>query len=330
MQKPFILKNPLQLFLLIVGLFVTNQSLAQVSCPTITKKNNGTTKGSKYVWGYQAKTLSYSTASGSLEMEFAALTPATKVPRIKAVYTNGVLDNSVDFDHPMVTSAYDSTNKQTVYYNFYASSKSGNLGNSSGIVTIEFSDSIFAAKSGSKESTTMCSYNLGGSTPSSIAPPSFSTNLATTYSDCKGSNRTLSIKAVAGTSGNTLTYQWYKNGVLMSSRTKDTLTMTNVQTTYSADYYCIVKETNSSNVVVASIKSNTTTYTVNSPNIAVSPSAATITSGNSQNLTASGGSTYSWSPSTGLSSTTGTTVSASPTTTTTYTVTGTDVNGCSN
>ena len=91
-----------------------------------------------------------------------------------------------------------------------------------------------------------------------------------------------------------------------------------------------VKETNSSNVVVASIKSNTTTYTVNSPNIYVSPSSATITSGNSQNLTASGGPTYSWYPSNGLSSTTGTTVSASPTTTTTYTVTGTDVNGCSN
>ena len=71
------------------------------------------------------------------------------------------------------------------------------------------------------------------------------------------------------------------------------------------------------------------TVTINAlPTIGVSPSSATILSGNSQTLTASGGSTYSWSPSTGLSSTSGTTVSASPTTTTTYNVTGTDANGC--
>ncbi len=40
------------------------------------------------------------------------------------------------------------------------------------------------------------------------------------------------------------------------------------------------------------------------------------------NLTASGASTYTWGPATGLSSTTGATVNAYPTTTTTYTVTG--------
>lgn len=44
-------------------------------------------------------------------------------------------------------------------------------------------------------------------------------------------------------------------------------------------------------------------------------------------LTATGASTYSWSPATGLSATTGATVTANPTTTTTYTVTGT-ANGC--
>jgi len=57
-------------------------------------------------------------------------------------------------------------------------------------------------------------------------------------------------------------------------------------------------------------------------------SIATTCAGTSVVLTASGATTYTWSPGTGLSATTGATVTASPTVTTTYTVTGTDVNGC--
>jgi gliding motility-associated-like protein len=55
-----------------------------------------------------------------------------------------------------------------------------------------------------------------------------------------------------------------------------------------------------------------------------------ICNGQSTTLTASGGSTYVWTPSTGLSSTTTTSVTANPSATTTYTVNGTDINGCSN
>jgi len=64
------------------------------------------------------------------------------------------------------------------------------------------------------------------------------------------------------------------------------------------------------------------------PTVSVSPTSATIVQGNSQSLTASGASTYSWSPATGLSATTGSSVTATPSSTTTYTVTGTDANGC--
>src|SRR6185369_8507247 len=70
------------------------------------------------------------------------------------------------------------------------------------------------------------------------------------------------------------------------------------------------------------------TATVNAlPNISV-PTPAAFCSGNSATLTASGATTYSWSPITGLSSATGTTITASPAVTTIYTVTGTDINGC--
>jgi hypothetical protein len=65
------------------------------------------------------------------------------------------------------------------------------------------------------------------------------------------------------------------------------------------------------------------------PTITVSPDVA-ICSGSNTTLTAGGGSSYVWSPSSGLSSSSGTSVTASPTATTTYTVTGTDSNGCSN
>jgi gliding motility-associated-like protein len=63
------------------------------------------------------------------------------------------------------------------------------------------------------------------------------------------------------------------------------------------------------------------------PVVSVTPSQA-ICIGGSATLTATGATTYSWSPSTGLSSTTGATVTANPATTTTYTVVGTS-NGCS-
>ncbi len=66
------------------------------------------------------------------------------------------------------------------------------------------------------------------------------------------------------------------------------------------------------------------------PPISVSPSNALICNpgGSAVNLIAIGATTYSWSPSTGLSATTGSSVTANPPTTTTYTVTGTDEFGC--
>jgi hypothetical protein len=63
--------------------------------------------------------------------------------------------------------------------------------------------------------------------------------------------------------------------------------------------------------------------------ITITPASATICKGKKVTLVASGASTYTWSPATGLDVTTGTTVSAKPTSTTTYTVTG-DGGGCSN
>jgi hypothetical protein len=78
----------------------------------------------------------------------------------------------------------------------------------------------------------------------------------------------------------------------------------------------------------------TTQFSVTSnpaPTITVNPPSPTICSGGTGvNLTASGASTYVWSPATGLSATTGATVNANPSATTTYTVVGTNAFSCSN
>jgi len=66
------------------------------------------------------------------------------------------------------------------------------------------------------------------------------------------------------------------------------------------------------------------------PTITVSPDGGSYCSASPVpvTMTASGASTYSWAPGTGLSATAGSTVTASPASTTEYTVTGTDAIGC--
>jgi gliding motility-associated-like protein len=63
------------------------------------------------------------------------------------------------------------------------------------------------------------------------------------------------------------------------------------------------------------------------PNVTASASSGTICEGTSTTLTASGATSYTWSPSTGLTATTGATISANPTANATYQVIGV-TNGC--
>ncbi len=104
----------------------------------------------------------------------------------------------------------------------------------------------------------------------------------------------------------------------------------------------------SGNTVNAS-PTNTTTYTVTGtdlngcinteqvvltvnplPNVTASAAPATICVGDASTLTAVGADTYVWSPSSSLSGSSGSSVTAQPNNTTTYTITGTDINGCVN
>ncbi|WP_334166211.1 Ig-like domain-containing protein, partial [Tepidimonas sp.] len=75
-------------------------------------------------------------------------------------------------------------------------------------------------------------------------------------------------------------------------------------------------------------QASVTVNTSQGPALVITPSAPTICVGSATTLVASGGTTYSWSPSTGLSATSGSTVVASPSASTTYTVTSANASGC--
>ena len=75
----------------------------------------------------------------------------------------------------------------------------------------------------------------------------------------------------------------------------------------------------------------TRTVTVNAlPAISATSGTANLCYGSSTTLSATGGVSYSWAPSAGLSATTGSPVTVTPSVATTYTVSGTNANGCSN
>lgn len=153
-------------------------------------------------------------------------------------------------------------------------------------------------------------------------------NITGVTSICSGQSTTLNLTGASNDQG--ITYQWASSSVsggpytnMGTSTSQATGVLTN--TTY---YVVIVTCTNSG------ISSQTPEFTLNVnslPTVAVNPTSVSYCTGDSPvTLTATGASTYTWSPAAGLSATTGDIVNASPSSTTVYTVTGTDVNGCVN
>lgn len=128
---------------------------------------------------------------------------------------------------------------------------------------------------------------------------------------CSGGTATLTA---AGGSN----YQW-SPGTGLSSTTGATVTANPATTTT----YTITGDNASGCDLIGYVTVNV------SPAPTVTVSSGTICEGDNITLTASGMSTYTWSPATGLSGTSGASVTASPTTTTTYTVTG-STTGCPN
>jgi len=152
---------------------------------------------------------------------------------------------------------------------------------------------------------------------SSPAPPAICTNSSFSYSPTSataGTTFAWNRAVVAGISNPSASGNNNPNESLINTTTNP----------ISVSYFYTLTANGCTNTQNVAVKVNPITV------ITVTPAAPIICNGTSVTLTASGASTYSWNPATGLSATTGTTVIASPTTTTTYTVTGTDINGCIN
>lgn len=146
---------------------------------------------------------------------------------------------------------------------------------------------------------------------------------------------TTTLTATGVTIGSGLTLQWkvsstpggpYVNVIGGSGANTTTFTTPSLP---AGTYYFVMQATCS----VGPVSDLTNEVTVNvytNPIVSVTPSSAAYCSplGSAVSLTATGAVSYAWSPSAGLSATTGTTVNASPSATTTYTVSGTDANGC--
>ncbi|MGQ0829214.1 MAG: hypothetical protein ACT4ON_12570 [Bacteroidota bacterium] len=138
---------------------------------------------------------------------------------------------------------------------------------------------------------------------------------------CIGSSTSIGGAPTATGGTSPYSYTWTPSTGLSST----TIANPNANPTTSITYTVTVTDNDGITAVDAVF------VTVNSlPTVSISPSADTICKNDSTTLTASGASTYSWSPATGLSASTGASVIAKPIITTNYTVTGTDANGCTN
>lgn len=147
---------------------------------------------------------------------------------------------------------------------------------------------------------------------------------------CSGTGTTLTLTGAS--SGGGITYQW-ASATTSGGPYTTLLGTSNTQATgpVTATTYYVVTVTCSSSGLSATTAQFA--VTVNAlPAVAVTPSTGTICvpAGSPVALTASAASTYTWLPATGLSATTGASVTANPAATTTYTVTGTNANGCVN
>ena len=145
---------------------------------------------------------------------------------------------------------------------------------------------------------------------------------------CAGS--TFDLLLSGHSTGIPFTYQWQESATSGGPYTNiagaTATTYTTVALSNTMYYVCVVTCT------VSGMSSTSTEVACNinpAPTISFSPASPSLCAGGSPvNVVASGANTYVWSPATGLSSSTVNNPDASPASTTTYTVVGTDVSGC--
>ncbi len=184
-------------------------------------------------------------------------------------------------------------------------------------------DAVSGVVSGIANGTTIITYSVSNACGTATATaevtvnplPSISTTVGTGTAICYGSTTTLT--ATGGVS-----YTWSPSTALSAT------TGTSVDANPTSDIAYTITGTDGNGCVNTGMVS----VTVNPlPTISTTVGSGTaICYGSTTTLTATGGVSYTWSPATALSATVGTSVNANPTSDITYTITGTDGNGCVN
>ncbi len=204
--------------------------------------------------------------------------------------------------------------------------------------TVDFNETVRQGNGGYTGTGTapdIGAWELEGTGPACTTPVG-GTITPATISKCASS--THSMSAVGSSIGTGISYQWEVSttggGIGFGNVTGGSGANTTSYTTgplVAGTFYYRLKVTCSFSS--SSNYTNEVTVIVNAlPTISVSPAVTNFCTGNTSPvvLTASGASTYAWSPGTGLSAITGASVTATTTTSISYTVTGTDANACTN
>lgn len=124
--------------------------------------------------------------------------------------------------------------------------------------------------------------------------------------------------ALTATSGTGYTYQWYRNNVAIGGATTPSLTVnTSGNYTITTTLGSCSRTSAGNNVVVWT-----------NPTVSVSPANSTIEKFHSQVLTGSGAATYNWDTQPSIVSYSTNAGTFAPVSTTSYTIQGTDANGC--
>lgn len=151
----------------------------------------------------------------------------------------------------MVSFAVNATGTAPLIYQWYQNGilMPGQTGSVLTLPNVQLSSAaafycIVSNAYGSAQSNTVTLTVGSGLTPVAI------TSQPSNVSSSIGSNVSFSVTA---TGSPTITYQWYKNGTLISGATSSTLALTNIQAGDIAGYYCVVSNS------VNSIQSSTAT-----------------------------------------------------------------------
>ncbi len=155
--------------------------------------------------------------------------------------------------------------------------------------------------------------------------PTVSSLNATAYTLCAGSTLTLIANSTTGGAGSLVSYNWSGPNGYSTTNTATSVSLSPASSAASGNYsvYVIYSGTGCTGPTVAS-----PVITVNNIPTITATGGGTMCTGGSVTIAATGGTTYSWTPATGLNATTAASVTANPSSTTTYTVTGT-TSGCS-